>query len=348
MRTVILCALAASATTFSGFADCRVAATAITIRELPRGSYAAARSVAWRDDNRLLIGTRGNGIVEYDLRDNTSRRIIEGSDIPYGIPDVENLDTDGKTLVAFNREHTDIAVNLETSKITHTRRAVPMRVRDMAVRGDDVVVLGYSFAEPRKGGPLWTGKTGAPWSTYKLLHDHSKKHEQRHQLTIAPHAGAVAFAGPGVVALITPAEPGVLRFRLDGTALKPLGTDMTALTVDLSAAIVSHSQDVERRYAELNQHPLVDDLVVLPSGPAVIVREWSAGKVRWALWLPSETSPTRKLRLGLEDARASGGHLRCSARGWTLGCVFGKTQAGSSDAPRLALIDVRKGVERCK
>jgi hypothetical protein len=351
VRSGILAMLIAAVIAMPSVADCRLTVAPTFVRELAPDQYTSARSIAWRDDHRVLIGTRGHGIVEYDTNTASAKPIVGGSDIPAGMPDVEKLDTDGTTIVAFNRDRTDVAFDLRKGKLVHTRRAAVMRIMDMAVRDGKVAVLGYSF-KPADGGssPVWLGDVGASWEEHELLYDAGPKFDDYFRFALAPHAGAVRFIDKDTVAFVLPSEAGVFRYRTDGTALPRLGRDMTELiTPDVPLIAKKYNTDVAARYQEVvNRTPTIDDLVILAGdGPAVVVRRWSKGKVSWELWIASERA-TRKLRLGIEDSRVAGGHLRCDAFLSKVACLFGKqTQPGQPDKPYLALFDVSKTVKQC-
>jgi hypothetical protein len=351
MRQSFLMAMTISAVTLPVAADCRHIVAPISVRELPADRYTAARSIAWRDSHRVLIGTRGHGIVEYDVDAGTTVPVVPAGDIPGGIPDVEKLDTDGSTIVAFNRDRTDVAFSISKAKFVHTRREAVMRVMDIAVRDGKVAVLGYSF-KPRGGGsgPVWIGNVGDAWDELELLYDAGPKYDEYFRYSMPPHAGAIRFIDKDTVAFTLASEPGVFRYRIDGSALPPLGRDLTDLvSSDLPLAMQKYSTDINGRYQELvNKNRNIDDLVVLNNDPAIVVRQWAKGKVHWQVWLASERAPVRKLTLGIEDARVAGGHLRCDALSSKLVCLFGKqTQPGQPDKPFVALFDVSKIVKRC-
>lgn len=321
-----------------GQAGCRLMVKPLSVRELPREQYAAARSVAWRDEKRLLIGTRGNGIIEYDVAAGSGKTLISGEALPHGIDDVEKLDTDGKTVVAFNRDRVDVAFDLQRRKFSHTRRAAIMRIADLAVRDGNVAVLGYSFSQSGGGGPVWFGRTGAGWDEHTLAYT-AKDQDAFHRTAFPPYAGAIRFLDANTAAFITPAAPGVFRVRTDGTSLPPLGRDMTELVADVSAAL--RAPDLPARYAQLNKLLTIDDLVVLPEGPAVIVRGWTKGKTHWQLWrVHAEKQATEKVVLDVSDARTVGAHLRCDAWQSRLACI--------TDEPRLMLFDVAKPTKTCE
>lgn len=320
-------------------AACRFALKPVSVRELPPADYAAARGVAWLDDRYVLIGTRGNGIVKYDLDRGRGQSIVNGAELPKGIPDVEDLSTDGAAIVAFNRDRSDVVFDLKSGTLAHTRRTATMRVMDMDIRGGKVALLGYSFV-PGGGGPLWIGAPGAAWPKYKLVFDPTKKHDAFFREAIAPYAGAVRFLDDETIALVSPAQIGVRRYRLDGTALPALGTDMKELAADLLPAI--RAAGLDARYNILNERRLIEDLLTLPDHAAgVVVRRWADGRVSWQLWVAVETGATKRVDLAVTDPAATA-HARCDARGSRIACCV----AGSR-LTRLVVFDLRKMEKIC-
>ena len=321
-------------------------------RELPSPQFSGTQSVAWLDSRQVLIGTGERGVLSYDIARGAASPLVPGSALPHGIPGVEKVDTDGTTVVAFNSDRSDIAFDVKQRKIVHARRKITMRILDIAVHGGRVAVLGFSPNASTKGkAVLWLGEIGAPWEETTLLHASSKTDEDYFLYAFAPHGGAVRFLDPETIAFITPAEPGVFRRRVDGRQLPRLGAGMNELVMrNLPDMMKLYNEDVEKRYAKVvNRQPSIDDLVVTSDGPAVVVRRWSAGKVWWELWYPNERNVARRVRLGIQDTRVAGGHLRCDASGRMLACVFGRqTKVYQPDRPHFVLFDLTRGAQSCK
>ena len=345
-------ALVAGAISAPAGAGCIAGLPPTVTRELPTPQFVSARSVAWLDAQRVLIGTRASGILSYDISRGTAAPLVPGDGLPQGIPAVEKLDTDGTTVVAFNGDRSDVAFDIKQRKMVHARRRVVMRILDMAVRDGHVAVLGFSpNVSPKGKGILWAGEIGAPWEETTLLHPSRREDDDYFLYAFAPHGGAVRFLDRDTIAFITPAEPGIFRRKLDGRELPRLGAGMTDLVMpDLPEMMKLYNEDVEKRYANVvNRQPAIDDLVVTPQGPAVVVRRWGGGKVWWELRYPDARAAARTIRLGIEDKRVAGGHLRCAAKGSALACVFGRqTQLGHPDRPQFVLFDLTRPVQSCK
>jgi hypothetical protein len=89
----------------------------------------------------------------------------------------------------------------------------------------------------------------------------------------------------------------------------------------------------------LNTQPILEDLVLTPRGPALVVRIAEKERVRWELWWPrSDGRSVPPTKLGI-DRIGPYGHLQCDARGRLLACVGSKPdrkQAADFDQSELA------------
>jgi hypothetical protein len=220
-----------------------------------------------------------------------------------------------------------------------------LQIADMAIRGRTVAVLGFPVRlKGAEFAQLWVGEAGAPWTTFRPLHPIGAAAGEIVRYAIAPNGGAVTFAGDGSMAMISPAEAGIFRYRIDGTPLPTLGSGLRELVVPrMAEATFGYRLDFEARYREIfNKQPTIDDLIDTPDGLAIVVRRWSDGAVRWELWFPDATSVRRRVRLGLSDITVGGGHLHCSARGSSIACVFDRvTRPKQPPVPELAIFDLK-------
>ena len=314
-------------------------------RPLRDASLAYASSVAWRDDGTLLIGAR-SGVFAYDPRADETTPLVPAEAPPKGIPRVIGLDSDGRNLVAFNLDFSDLVADVTTGRIASSRREMALEIADIAIRGRNVAVLGFPLRlKTSEYAQLWVGEAGAPWETYRPLHPISAENDEIVRYAIAPVGGAVTFAKDGTIAMISPAEPGVFRYRIDGAPLPTLGKELRELVVPrMKEATFGHRADMEGRYREiLNKQPLVDDLIDTPDGLAIVVRRWSEGAVAWELWFPDAQTLRRRIVLSVRDPGVAGGHLRCSAKGPSIACTFGSiAPAGQPWTPQLAIFDLRR------
>jgi hypothetical protein len=323
----------------------------LSVRALAPEKYPAAHTLAFLDAGHVAIGSR-SGIHSLDLATFKLEPLVSAAQAPGGLPAVQKLRSDGRTIVAFNNSRGDAAYSVADRRLLYSRESFKLLVSDIDVDGSTVVVLGYPLTLKGKGtAALWIGKLGSEWDEYKAVHPLDPAAAAIMRYAFAPHGGAVLI-DEGIVYMVNPAEAGVARHRLDGTALATLAPSLTSLTVpNLPDTIMKYGADPEARYREIvNKQSVADDLVRLPDGVAIVVRKWTAGKVGFELWYPNESGIVRRTRLEVEDTRVAGGHLRCDARGPTLACMFGKaTDLQHPDVPSVVVFDTSKArKEACR
>ncbi|HUP62146.1 MAG TPA: hypothetical protein VNA69_17195 [Thermoanaerobaculia bacterium] len=335
----LIAALVVSAAT----AECVERATPLFIRELsPADGFAYTNDVAWLPNGHLLIGAR-DGVTEYSPSGGTSERVISGGAVPAGLPMVQGLDTDGATVVAFNMDYGDIAFDLAGKRVLRARRHPAFQIFDLAVRGRTVVVLGRPLLLKNAGyGVLWIGEAGAPWESFRVVRTVDGAAADLVRKTLPPYGGGVQFASDGTIAIITPAEAGVLRYKADGTPLAALGRHLDELVVRrLPEVVKRYGADLTGRYQEiLNHQPLADDLIETSDGLAIVVRQWADGEAWWELWFPDANAARRRVRLA-SDRRPIGGHMRCDGFGRMVACLFDRFVAADKPSrPHLAMYDL--------
>ena len=342
MHTALLL-LAALLVSASAAAACPQRVEPLVARDLP---WVLANDVDWLDDGRVLIGAR-DGILEYHVANGSARKIIAAGDPPAGIRDAVKLATDGRSVVAFNFDYVDVAFDLTRREMLEARRFPAMQMYDVAVRGDAVALLGYPLqVKGLAGGTLWLGKLGAPWESFRRLRAFGVPAAQSKGKTLPPifppYSGAVLFTRDGSIAMITPLEPGVLRFGADGTPLPTLGRSLDELVIERLPELSRYAADPLGRYeALLNRQPLADDLIETAAGLAIVVRRFAEGRVWWELWFVDATGAPRRVRLGIDDRRPSGGHLLCDGRGTKVACVYRQFRGQNAIGPaRFVLFDL--------
>lgn len=343
MRRVILAAALAAAAVHARAACVEKLAPSMQ-RKLPQDRFLSAHSTAWLDDDTLLIGSR-NGIFRYAISKDTSKTLVTNASIPNGLPAAEKVHTDGKTLVAFATDRSDIAFDLKKENLVHTRRTAAMLVSDLAVRGDSLAVLGFPMRPEGDAGPLWIGKVGADWDDFKPLQKANADVNDIARFAIAPYGGAVLYLNDGTIAAISPSQPGILRYKANGSPLPRLGSELHELVIPkLPDVVMRYGTDVAARYtAVINQQAVADDLINTSEGLAIVVRRWENGTVWWELWFPDAKKTKRRIRLGLEDKRTAGGYLRCDGRGARIACMFGaQTEYLKPDQPYLVLFNLKE------
>lgn len=300
--------------------------------------------LTWSDERTLLLATF-DGIKRYDLRAGKSQTIVSGADVPAGIPAPSNVASDGATAIAFNDQFAEVAFRLRDDARVLGRRSHDLQVLDAAVRGRFFYLL--AFRTGKKELPvtaLWRVEIGAPWTAAVPLYAiRDVDAGEVLYASLPPQGGSLAVEADGTVDAILAGEAGIIRIRPDGAELPRLGASLHQLEIPRMPEIIrKYAQRPDLQYGEIfNRAPMADDLVLLPEGPALVVRSVLGERVRWELWIPDGRGLRMRRRLGVDRA-APYGHMRCEAHRRLLACVFGRPAAKLSDPDDdfLALFDL--------
>jgi hypothetical protein len=312
-------------------------------RDLDIRALRYAKAVAWLNGGHLAIGHR-NGIVDYELASGTSRKLVDGSDIPKGLPRVEAVSADRERLVAFNLDYSDVVADVRSGKLLLTRRYPWLQIYDLALRNGRLAVLGKPVVLKTSDQViLRVGEPGARWESFRSFHVPDLEGRQILRRAFGSHGGAVALCGDGSAAMITPGEAGVFRYAADGSSMPTLRPELRELVIrNLSDVVDRYGSDLQGGYDGIfNRQATVDDLIDTPEGLAIVVRQWSAGVTYWELWFPDAKGTRRRVRLGIEDRSPFGNRLQCDTRKEKLACVFERfVKPGEGLPSRLVLFDL--------
>ena len=298
----------------------------------------SAYSVAWLDDTHLLIAG-SEGVRKLALRDGTWTEVIGITPIPKGLPEPLSVITDGKTVIASNGyARSQYACAVGTGKCLFARTVPSPMVIDLAVSGDTLYVLGWPVnrygANNAAGIAVWRGKVNPHFENFAPLHRIQSGAESVSIFndSLPGLGGALAIEPDGTLDVITSAEPGIFQYSPDGTLKRSFGTHLGELVMRRMHDInFRYGRDVAARYRDvIDRQPTIDDLVVTPDGPAIVVRIARNDSVEWELWYPNQERVGRKIKLGI-SRRGPFGHIACDARGGDLACVYA-APASAQDA----------------
>lgn len=317
------------------FASVAVAATPPTLRSiqafsngvLPAAIGRYAHDLAWSSEGGLLIATE-KGVYAVTIAGGTPKQIIDGVPVPDGLPEPQALSSDGKAVAVVSwASHGGYTLRIADRKRLVAQRSVHLIPVDVAVLRNRSCVLGWAPSPPlenEKDVAVWCGSSTDSWTELKPLHRLHSDHS-RELFRAAPGAvgGAMAMEPDGTIDVITSTEPGLSRYTTDGKLIEVLGqTDDQLVIASMKEILDRFASDLENRYRLLlNAQPIIDDLVVTPNGPAIVVRIADGDKIHWELWYPLRSGGVGdRIRLGIERIGPYG-HLRCDAHGSDLACV---------------------------
>jgi hypothetical protein len=290
---------------------------------LPPAIGRIALDVAWESADGLLIATDA-GVHRYSLRDRTVQKIIPNAPLPDGLPYPEAISSDGTTVVAtsfLNMGGYGLRLSDRKRRFAMRERFVPLHA---AVRGQRVCLLALQIGV-RNNEAVWCGVLGEPWSKYKLVHRVSSG-QKIFREAWSRFGGAIALGADGSLTVVTAAEPGVFRYAPDGKLIETLGKSFDELVMhSMSELRTQFEGNLDDSYRLIfNTQPTIDDLILTPRGPALVVRIAEKDRIRWELWWPrADGRITPPSRLGI-DRIGPFGHVHCDARGNSLACVGSK------------------------
>lgn len=291
-------------------------------------------SIAFPNENEVLIGW-SEGVTSIALKDGSAKIVIPSGTAPDGISRVRRVRSDGKSVAAFNQLE-EYILRLEDGKRLLSRRVGDFVVIDLVLSGDTIFMLGnpaaadFSKLENPGGVALWCLAPPTDWRMswrkLKPIHRLSYGEEAKGTFLVSrsPYGGALALEPDGSIWVITASEPGLYHYTKEGRLLDVLAHELDDLVIRrMHEAERVYKTDLDRRYGEvLNRQPILDDLVMTPDGPALVVRRGDGNGLRWSLLYPSRTKVRAEFPLAL-DGRGPFRHLACAAHGARLACLVG-------------------------
>ncbi len=285
--------------------------------------------IAFGLNETVLLGGKA-GLLSYPLSGGRPVTIVPPGMPPAGTMGVERVRSVGGIASIFSLHRQQFIVRLSDGRRLLSRAAPNFGVMDMVLAGDTLWVLGTPVnktgADNPDGVALWRGTLAGEFSALRPVHRLAGSESSRRGFlyTPPPYAGAAAGLPDGSAWVVVASEPGLYHYDKGGRLVEILGQGLGELVIsrleDLNWKLAT---DPVGRYTQiLNVQPTVDDLVVTPEGPAIVVRQVSENSVSWSLWYPAKDRLRAVVPLGLER-RGPLGNLACAIRGRALACLLG-------------------------
>jgi len=268
------------------------------------GEPSSATDVRWAGERSVYLARQYDGVSELRLE----------KDLPRVRQMVPNRETLGlKNYRAFSRlavskdflawgqwvglvawrslaQRSDGQVNFEWKAMAYTE--------DVDLAGDRLLVLGAMYEDPAEY------RNFSPDGAVAFLGSVREESKQAFKPILFDPAGPGAlhllhcgkfelggarFLADGSFFIVPGFQPGAHLFSAEGALVRTWNTallgldadaDCASMTMDASVAL-DHQAD--RRAQWLNEHRVVDAVLPLPSGPALVIRSVAGGKVRWEL-----------------------------------------------------------------
>lgn len=306
-----------------------------------------AQDARWSGESAALLTAGKNGVFAWDFSA-PPRRIVAGSG------------SDGfwfSSRLAASPKHMIVAAPMNSlmwwdrttnRKVSEKSFSILM---DADVHGDRVAILGADRDEKGRFAPegaiVWSGtlRNGAVKFDPLILGKAgpgAKSMNQCHYLEL----GAIRFSRDGRLFVIPGVEPGLFEYDAGGRLLRTWATDDLGIVDRCSLneqQWLSMSANPQPRWAWLAARRTVDEMVILPSGPALIVRSVATSKgVAWDLLEFIEKQRPRTTRLPVAS-KSSLSHLRADvdAKGrlLVLRLEYGELNAPPAEPPALYILE---------
>lgn len=293
--------------------------------------------IRWDGDDRLLIS---------DLREGIARVTVTDSASPEWLPEWPAGHAPGSRYMYIGRSGrfiaaADLAFGMRWLGTDPGDAIVSQAIEyvaDLDVHGDRLLVAGLRRDENGQlgadGAFAWTGSfaDGAlrpvlPFTNRAAIEN-----------CAGFHLATVRFLSDGSFVIVPGAEPGVYLYDAQGRLKRNFATEALNLVGDCELTREEQSllsTDAGARQRWINRRRIIDEVVELPSGPALIVRTRDEHVTRWEL-VPLATGEPRPLPVTSASPWA---HVAADARGGRIALLLADRVAEREGGrpPRLVL-----------
>lgn len=256
---------------------------------LPAG-LSGAIDIRWADDRTVYLSLGKEGTVQATVEPlgGNVREIIPGNARTGGYWASFRLGASSRYLAAAAPFGNLTWLPLGKPQ---ARKEFELDVVDLDVREDRLVVLGARRDKQGRWAPdgaiAWLGSFGQELRDLKpVLFDSRGAEAPNLAACLSFELGAVRFLADGSLLVLPGVQPGVHLYDASGRLLRTwdtgtlgIDTDCPSLTYEQSSRL----QEPVARMAWLDQRRTVDDVLSLPQGPALVVKQVTGGETRWHL-----------------------------------------------------------------
>lgn len=299
---------------------------------------AAASDVTWLSDDELLVALAKGGVARVSLDHARVTSWLPQGELPDGVPSAELIASGGDLVVVMGGGRRNYVFRKRDGTYIDGHMGGPLNPRGLAVSSNTAFYMGWvtrmGTDDDQQRGVLWSQTPGGTLSERPMHRIVSGEDAlARWRLTMHPYGGSMVALQDGSIGVITSAEPGIFRYDAQGKLLGILGSGIESLVVDSARLVKSYGRDVVGRYDDiLDRQPSIDDLVVTPSGLAILVRVAEGGRIQWQLWHPGQNE-VQRIRPLEPKLHGPIGHMKCESRGARLACVTNRPSAEQARQP---------------
>lgn len=307
--------------------------------------------VRWKSEQTVLLAAGRNGVVEVDLQSPGTPRIeIQGGGVPkVGDGPIDSFffsshlgHSAGNTLVGSGF----LAVAWK-AKGRQANDVSFANLIDLDLSGEQGVILGVRGTSTGHWGSIGPTLWRVRFSGTKTYFDPMEGPDgERMRACHILQVGAVRVTADGRAIVAPGVEPGVRLFDRQGKLVRTWKTaglgyeDRCSLTFEQSEPLAHMGP----RQSWMNRRQLLDEMIVLPEGPMLIIRQPVLNGTRWrGVLLPYSGKPV-DVAIPV-SSKSPHAHVRADVRGSrVIASVFEMTGPGEKpiERPRLVLMNVER------
>lgn len=315
---IALILLMIAAVVFAGPAGAGLSFRAVSTTALPDG--VVARDVRWAGASEVYVSTGKEGVVRTRV-DTTAR----------GTPVMPSSEREFvlSGLVAVGQNHVVAGSPMGAVgwiPLTGRARTVGQKgllaVMDIDARADSAAILGADGGPvqglARDGTIAWVGSLSKNMSDLRpLMKGRSKPGGKDMARCSILETGAIRYMPDGSLIVVPGVEPGVHRYSASGKLMQTWDTEPLGIVDDCWIAesdLMLIARDFGERIKWYASRVILDEILPLPGGPALLLRRVEKGVTKWdVVTLPYRGKSERvALPLTLPTPR---GHVRGDIRG---------------------------------
>lgn len=280
------------------------------------------RDIRWADASHVYLGMGKNGVIRVPL-DLSSQTIVVPPSGPRGaIPMAGRIAVGGRHLV-FASPFGGFGWIPTAGHAGGDLPFHPLRsISDVDARGDRVVVLGADNGPvqglARDGAIVWIGSLSEGMKDRRpLMIGRAKPGGKDVARCGFLEAGEIRFMRDGSIVVVPGAEPGIYHYDADGRLLQTWETAPLGIIDDCDLAEDHRSllaRDFDARSRWLASRPILDDIVPLRNGPALIIRHVAEEVSAWDLVVLGAAGKHQRIPLPLKMT-GSRAHVRADIAG---------------------------------
>ena len=283
-----------------------------------------ARDVRWASPNEVYLGAGKRGVVRTGV-DSTARA-------QYVVPGIDRGGVITAGRIGVGQKHLFFASGMGvygwaplagtsgTSGKVEEKSLISLM--DIDARGDTAAILGADSGPlhglERAGTILWQGSLSKGLADMRpVMKGRSEPGGMEMARCSILETGAIRYMRHGSLAVAPGVEPGVFRYGADGKLLKTWDTESLGIVDDCSLAesdLRLVARDLSERAKWYASRVIVDEVLPLPAGPALVLRRVENGVTKWDLVTLPYKGKSKRVALPLSMATPRA-HVRGDVRG---------------------------------